>query len=178
LKVERVNRSTQRLLANIVSFQFGWFACVLGAARGYAWFGPVLVLVIAAAWLFAAARPLSLGLVLVLAGVVGWCWDSWLSVLGFIGYAPGPLPAPFAPLWILALWVLFGTTLDVSLRWLRGKWWLAALLGAVSGPLAYLGGARLGALQLLQPTEAMCAQAVGFGLLLPALVALSRRCDA
>ncbi len=105
-------------------------------------------------------------------------WARLLAVLGFIGYAPGPLPAPFAPLWVLALWVLLGTTLDVSLRWLRGRWWLAALLGAVTGPLAYLGGARLGALQLLRPTEAICAQAIGFGLLLPALVALSRRCDA
>lgn len=170
--------SNQRVIANFVSFQAGWFACVLGAARGYAWFGPVLVLVIVAAWLFAAARPRSLAWVLGLGGVVGWCWDSWVSIMGFIGYAPGPLPAPFAPLWILALWVLLGTTLDVSLRWLRGKWWLAALLGAASGPLAYLGGARLGALQLLRPTEALCAQAIGFGLLLPALVALSRRFDA
>jgi len=173
-----MNRSTQRLLANIVTFQAGWFACVLGAARGNSWFGPLLVLAIAAAWLLAAARPLTLASVMLLAGVVGWCWDSWVSLLGFIGYAPGPVPAPFAPLWILALWVLFATTLDVSLRWLRGKWWLAAWVGAVSGPLAYLGGARLGALQLLHPTQAMCAQALGFGLLLPALVALSRRCDA
>ena len=173
-----MHRSTRLLLANIVTFQAGWFACVLGAARGYTWFGPVLVLVIATVWLLAAARPFSLALVLGLSGVVGWCWDSWLSILGFIGYAPGPLPAPFAPLWILALWVLLGTTLDVSLRWLRGRWWLAALLGAVTGPLAYLGGARLGALQLLRPTEALCAQAIGLGLLLPVLVALSRRCDA
>jgi hypothetical protein len=173
-----VPRSTQLLLANIVSFQAGWFACVLGAARGYTWFGPVLVLVIAAAWLLAAARPLSLALVLVLSGVVGWCWDSWLSVLGLIGYGPGPIPAPFAPLWILAMWVSLGTTLNVSLRWLRGQWWLAAFLGAVSGPLAYLGGARLGALQLLRPTEALCAQAIGLAVLLPALVALSRRGDA
>ncbi len=171
-------RSTQLLLANIITFQVGWFACVLAAARGDTWFGPLLVLLIAAAWLLAAPRPSALALVIALSGIVGWCWDSWLSVLGFIGYAPGPLPPPFAPLWILALWVLLGTTLHISLRWLRGKGWQAALLGAATGPLAYLAAARLGALQLLRPTAAMCAEAIGFGLLLPLLVALSRRCNA
>ena len=171
-------RSTQLLLANIVSFQVGWFACVLGAARGDRWLGPLFVLLIAAAWLFAAPRPRALAWVIALSGIVGWCWDSWLSLLGFIGYATGPVPAPFAPLWILALWVLLGTTLPISLRWLRGKGWQAALLGAATGPLAYLGGARLGALQLLRPTAALCAEAIGFGLLLPLLVALSRRCNA
>jgi len=171
-------RSTQLLLANIVSFQVGWFACVLGAARGYTWFGALMVLPIAAAWLLAAPRPRALALVIGLSGIVGWCWDSWLSVLGFIGYAPGPFTQPFAPLWILALWVLLGTTLHISLRWLRGKWWQAALLGAATGPLDYLGGARLGALQLLRPTAALCAEAVGLAVLLPLLVALARRCNA
>ena len=174
----REARAMPLLLANIVGFQAGWFACVLGAARGDIWFGPALVLVIAAAWVLAAPRPKALVLVLALSGIVGLCWDSWLSVLGFIGYPPGPLPPPLAPLWILALWVLLGTTLHVSLRWLRGKWWQASLLGAATGPLAYLGGARLGALQLLRPTAALCAEAVGLAVLLPLLVALSRRCNA
>jgi hypothetical protein len=55
---------------------------------------------------------------------------------------------------------------------------LAGLLGAMLAPLAYFGGARLGALQLLQPQLALLAQAAGWALLLPLLVALARRCDA
>jgi hypothetical protein len=166
------------LLANIISFQAGWFACVLGAARGWTWSGPLLVAAIAAAWLLAAPRPRALALVLALTGIVGLCWDSWLAVLGLIAYRPGPLSPPLAPLWILALWVLFATTLHISLRWLRDRVWPAALLGAMAAPLAYWGGARLGALQLLQPQLALLAQAAGWALLLPLLVALARRCDA
>jgi hypothetical protein len=30
-----------RLLVNFVAFQLGWFACVLGAAQGLPWLGPV-----------------------------------------------------------------------------------------------------------------------------------------
>jgi hypothetical protein len=170
--------STPLLLANIVSFQAGWFACVLGAARGWWWLGPLLVAATAGAWLLVAPRPRGLAVLLALTGIVGLCWDSWLAVLGLIAYPPGPLSPPLAPLWILAMWVSFATTLQVSLRWLRGRLWLAGLLGAVLAPLAYFGGARLGALQLAQPQLALLAQAAGWALLLPALVSLARRCDA
>ncbi|MDE2251246.1 MAG: DUF2878 family protein, partial [Gammaproteobacteria bacterium] len=115
-----------------------------------------------------------------LTGMVGWCWDSALVVLGLIAYRPAPAPASLslAPLWILALWVLFATALPISLRWLRGRWWQACLLGALAAPLAYFGGARLGALQLVRPWPALLAQAAGWALLLPLLVDLARRCDA
>jgi hypothetical protein len=174
----RAQIPTPLLLANIISFQIGWFACVLGAARGWTWQAPLLVVALAAAWLLVAPRPRGLALVLALTGVVGLCWDSALAVLGLIAYRPGPLTPPLAPMWILAMWVLFATTLQVSLRWLRGRWWFAGLLGAALAPLAYLGGERLGALQLLQPQVALLAQAAGWALLLPALVALAGRCDA
>jgi hypothetical protein len=39
-------------------------------------------------------------------------------------------------------------TLRHSLGWLRGRWLVGAVLGAVGGPLAYLGGESLGALIL------------------------------
>jgi hypothetical protein len=174
----RADISTPLLLANIVSFQAGWFACVLGAARGWWWLGPLLVAAIAGAWLLVAPRPRGLALLLALTGIAGLCWDSALAYLGLIAYPPDLLSPPLAPSWILAMWVLFATTLHISLRWLRGRPLLAGLLGAMLAPLAYFGGARLGALQLLQPQLALLAQAAGWALLLPLLVALARRCDA
>ena len=47
-----------------------------------------------------------------------------------------------APAWILALWVTFALTFTQSLRWLQSHLRMAALLGLVGGPLAYLGAAR------------------------------------
>ena len=64
---------------------------------------------------------------------------------GWLEYPSGILLSNTAPHWIVAMWVLFASTLNVSLRWLRGRWALATLLGAVAGPLAYYGGAGLGA---------------------------------
>ncbi len=37
-----------RLLLNFAAFQIGWFACVLGAANGFPWLGPVVVAAVVA----------------------------------------------------------------------------------------------------------------------------------
>jgi hypothetical protein len=55
-------------------------------------------------------------------------------------------PPWLSPPWMAALWPNFVTTLHTSLGWLAGRYRLAALLGAVGGPLSYYAGARLGAL--------------------------------
>ena len=165
---------TPQLLLNLLTFQAGWFACVLGAAHGRPLFGVLTVAAIAVIWLIAAPRPLALAQLLALTALVGFCWDSWLSVFGLVSYPPGPL-TPFAPLWIVAMWLLLATTLHLSMRWLQERWLWAAALGAVAAPLSYLAGARLGALNLLQVQPALLAQSLGWALLLPALLRLARR---
>ena len=163
------------LLLNFVTFQAGWFACVLGAAHGRPELGVVAVALIAAGWLVAAPRPRALAMLLLITGVVGLCWDSWLTVFGLVAYRPGPLTPPLAPWWILALWVLLATTLHRSMRWLQSGLLLPAVLGAIAAPLSYLAGARLGALTLVQLRPALLAQAAGWAVLLPALLRLARR---
>jgi hypothetical protein len=169
---------TPRVLINVALYQAGWFACVLGAARDRSGLGIAIALLVVGGGLLAAPRPGALLQLTALTGVVGYSWDSWLSVSGLIGYLPGPLSPPLAPLWILALWLLFSTTLQVSLRWLQPKPWLAALLGALAAPLAYYAAARLGALTLPRMLPALSAQAAGWALLLPLLLRLARRLDA
>jgi len=169
---------TPRVLINVALYQAGWFACVLGAARGRPGLGMAVAVLVVGGWLLVAKRPGALLQLILLTAVVGYSWDSWLSVTGLIGYLPGPLSPPLAPLWILALWLLFATTLQVSLRWLQSQPGLAALLGAAAAPLAYYGAARLGALNLPRMLPALGSQAAGWALLLPSLLRLARRLDA
>jgi Protein of unknown function (DUF2878) len=173
-----VRSGTSGVLINVVLYQVGWFACVLGAARDRAGWGIALAMLIVCGGLLIAPRPSALAQLTVLTGVVGYSWDSWLAVLGLIRYSPGPLTPPLAPLWILALWLLFSTTLHISLRWLQSRLGLAALLGALAAPLAYFAAARLGALTLPHTLPALGAQAAGWALLLPLLLCLARRLDA
>jgi hypothetical protein len=173
-----VRPGTSRVLINVAIYQAGWFACVLGAERDRSGLGIAVALLIVFGWLLAAPRPSALAQLIVLTGVVGYSWDSWLSVLGLIRYSSGPVSPPLAPLWILALWLLFSTTLPISLRWLQSKLRLAALLGALAAPLAYFAAARFGALTLPHLLPALGAQAAGWALLLPLLLCLAKRLDA
>jgi hypothetical protein len=75
------------------------------------------------------------------------------------------------------MWVLFASTLNVSLRWLRGRWLTAAVLGAAAGPLAYYAGAQLGGVVISDPLFAMAALAVGWASFMPLLIKLSTRLD-
>lgn len=49
------------------------------------------------------------------------------------------------PLWLWGIWVAFVASFDLSLSFLKGRLWLASLLGAVSGTASYVAGMKLGA---------------------------------
>jgi hypothetical protein len=73
------------------------------------------------------------------------------------------------------MWALLATTLNVSMRWLHGRPWSAAAFGALGGPLAYWAGARLGAVEIPDVAAALTAQAIGWAVMMPALMALALR---
>ena len=98
-------------------------------------------------------------------------WLNWLQ------YSSGILIPNTAPYWIVLMWGLFATILNVSLRWLRGRWLIAAIAGGLGGPLAYYGGHRLGALEFGDQNAALIALALGWAVVTPILVALSERFD-
>ncbi len=165
------------MIANVVLFQAGWFACVLGAARGEAWIGVAAAAAVVAWHGLRAARTRTEIALIAITILIGALWDSAVSLLGWINYAPQERVHEFAPLWILAIWALFATTLNVSMRWLKQRLKLALLLGAVGGPLSYWAAERLGAVQFVEPLAAVTALAVGWGLIMPALMLLSRVWD-
>ncbi len=104
----------------------------------------------------------------------GLAWDSLLvqgHLVVFASHAPFPA---LAPLWILALWAQLGTILREPLRWLHERLWVAAALGAAGGAAAYAAAARLGACEFPDISRGLLALALGWAVILPALVALAR----
>jgi len=67
--------------------------------------------------------------------------------------------------------------LNVTLRWLKRRPLLAAGLGAVFGPLSFLGGVRLGAARFVDEPAALAALAAMWALLMPLVMAVSDRLD-
>ena len=168
--------SALRLGVNILLFQAAWLCAVGGAAAGRDWLGPAAALAVVAWHACTAARSMrELAGVLAVAAL-GFVWDSVPAAAGLIEYR-GRAVGAAAPYWIATLWLSFATTFNVALRWLRGRWILGMLLGAVVGPLCYLAGEALGALQLVVMPGALLAQAAAWAVLLPFMVALAGRFD-
>ena len=155
------------MIANFVLFQAGWFACVLGAAHGYALEGALAAALIVLGHVVHAAQPAREALLALVAAAVGLAFESLLVAAGLVRVEH--------LYWLVALWALFATTLNSSLRALQTRPWLAALFGALGGPLAYYAGARFGALEFLQPAAMLAALAVGWALATPSLAFLARR---
>ena len=160
---------------NFLLFQGAWLACVLGGAQGLPWVGPAAVAAVAAWHLARAGDATSEAGLLLLAAAVGTVFDSALVATGWLVYPSGQWHALMAPYWIIALWVAFATTLNVSLDWLKGRPALCVAFGALGGPLAYFAGSRLGGVSFTEPAAALIALGVGWAVLTPALVAASRR---
>lgn len=133
-------------LINFVSFYVGWVACVGGAGRGMTLVGPLVVAALLAGQLALKPHPAREALLIVATGLLGWVVDTAQALAGVFSF-PATSPAPWlCPLWLVAVWMIFATTLTSSMRRLRGRYILAAVFGAVGGPLSYYYGLRLGAI--------------------------------
>lgn len=165
------------ILTNILAFKIGWIASVLGAANELPLLGPAVVLGAIAIHLRTANEPARELMLIVSTGAIGAAWDSVMVVAGWVSYPTGTLIAGFAPYWILAMWMLFATTLNMTFRWLQSKLALAGLLGAIFGPLSYVAGAKTGAIVIDEFVVTMVALAVAWSLLLPGLLLLATRLD-
>lgn len=147
--------------------QIGWFACVLGAAWGLPWLGPIVVAVLVVLHLLYSRswrRDVALMAALAMYGVI---FETLLVRSGWMGYE-GMVVAGFAPPWIVALWIHFGTMRHALLRVLYRRPVIAALIGAIGGPVAYAGGAALDAAEMAPPPwRAMVAIGAAWAVVTP-----------
>ncbi len=162
------------MLSNIICFQLGWFSCVLGAASDHAWLG-VLASICLIAWhLKVSNNWIGEGYLIILAMLIGFVFDFLPLNFGWISFESLALwPDHIPPPWMIFLWGMFATTLNVSLNWLKTRSIVAMLLGALAGPLAYWGGARLGALEIVDFSAAMIYLSIGWAVAVPALLKIA-----
>jgi len=177
-RVARWARPTRTIqFTNFVVFQAAWFAAVLGAAHRSPLWGTAGV-VAAIAWhLAVSARPAQEARLVGIACLIGLLVESANAWLGNVAYPSGQPDPHFAPYWMVALWGLLAIALNVTMRWLKGRYWLAALLGAVAGPASFASGVKLGGAEFMHAGPALVTMAFTWGLLMPALMWLSMHFD-
>jgi len=154
-------------LINAVLFQLNWFACVVGGTNDQLWW-PLLTL--SGMLLQSARSEYRRTDVYLVTGVaaIGLVLDTFWIQIGILDFSTGDL----APVWIVMMWMGVALTINHSLQWLQGLPILGGVLAAFSAPLCYLGGARLGAVQV--DPQGLLLIAVTWFLLFSGLFTLAR----
>ena len=165
------------VLLNAIAFKVAWLSTIFGGANELPMLGPLAVMIAVGLHLWFAAEPHRELTLVAITGAIGLAWDSVIVSAGWMSYPSGTFIAGLAPYWILGMWMLFATTLNVTFRWLHSRMLLAAVMGAVFGPLSYMAGSAAGAVQLNNPTAVYITLSVSWALLMPGLLMLARQLD-
>jgi len=160
-------KGKHEILVNFILFQVGWFSCVLLAAQKLSEIGIVVAILIVGIQIFLSENRKNLLILLFIVTLIGSSWDSVMTSLDILVFDSGMIASFLAPGWIIAMWLMFATTLNISFHWLFGRYWLAMLLGAICGPLTYQAGAAMGAVVITDDLLANITIATGWALLMP-----------
>ena len=159
--------SQKQIVVNFVLFQIGWFSCVLMAAQGLPEVGIVIAMLLVFVQFFLAENRKNLFILIAIVTLIGSTWDSVMTSTGILVFEAGMIVSFLAPGWIVTMWLMFATTLNISFRWLFGRYRLAILLGAICGPLTYQAGAAMGAVVIPDNLLANTVIALGWAILMP-----------
>jgi hypothetical protein len=163
----------RQTLKNLVLFKLGWLACVGFAAAGKPLLATAAVAVVALLHLVSVPVVVKEALLLMAAALIGLAWESLLVATGLLIYPGYEGSGILAPYWIVAMWVLFATTINYGLKWVKKNWTIAIVAGLTGGPLAFYGGASMGAVEFSHTLLALAVIGAGWALLLPLLVLIS-----
>ncbi|MGP1718156.1 MAG: DUF2878 domain-containing protein [Methylophilus sp.] len=161
--------SNKLIIFNFIAFQLLWWACVLSAKPGLTLTVFVAVVLFTAAHLQWIERWQQV-LPIFIAAMLGCILDQIGYTMGWVAFEYHHAWISHIPLWMVALWLAFATTLNVSMRWLQRKLVLAAVLGAIFGPLAYLGAVQLGVVKLPSPIASLAWVALEWAIAMPLLL--------
>ena len=164
-----------RRIVNVIVFQSAWFATVLGAANHMPWLGVVVVPIALALHLTLSPNWRPELMLALAAAVTGFFIDSVLIAAGAFSPIPYVLTLPFSSLWMVMLWINLATTMNVSMAWLRGRYALGTVFGAIGGPMAYYSGAKLGAMTHIPGTTGLIGIGIAWAIAFPLLLIVNER---
>ena len=132
-------------LISIVLLYVSWYVTVAGAAQGLTYPGLLINGFIAIRYLYDKQFRSSEMIFLLVTSVIGSLFDCINPYFGFVSFEAVSKVGMY-PVWLISLWVAFNTSYADLFSWLKGKVILAAVIGAVGGPLSFYAGSSLGAL--------------------------------
>lgn len=167
------NPFLNRTFSTII-FYVGWIVCLREATLEHSYYGLLLVVSFLVYFLYYSTCRKADALLLVLVLLMGPLSDILYAQLGLLYYhSMHSLSGWFPPLWVFILWSLFAANIHLF-SWLKDRWWLAVLLGALGGPISYLSVVRLGGASILKSLPLTYATIGGaWAILLPLFIWLN-----
>lgn len=165
------------LLASLLLWKGAWLAAVIGAGRGSPLVGSIIAAGLVAISLGRRRAPPREIAFILAAAAAGFAIDSALVLADRLSIPESARLGAPSTVWMALLWSNLAAHLAPGslFGWLASRPALSAALGAASGPLAYLGGAALGAVTFPEDRlVSIAALAAVWGLAFPALFRLRR----
>ena len=136
-------------IINFMFYQTAWFVTIFSAANGKPYIGVLFTLI----WMIAHLSFIKLNRdeevkLLVFSALLGYILESLLVITNIVSYPEQAQFGMVVPFWMVALWINLAATINFSLSWLKTRYVVASLLGAIAGPLAYSAGAMIGAITI------------------------------
>ncbi|MEK7299275.1 MAG: DUF2878 domain-containing protein [Candidatus Margulisiibacteriota bacterium] len=166
-------RNLAIMVWNFIGYQLVWAAVIYGAHMHEWPFGISAGIIFVAIHFLLSTQRLKDLLVMVSVMMIGLILDK-IGIFFHLYYFIDKDEIRYFPLWLPILWGSFALTLEYSLAWLQNRLVLAGLLGAIFGPLAYLGPAKMRLAIMPHAAVTMAILAVMWFFLMPALMALIR----
>ena len=163
-------------LINFVLFQVAWFAGILGASNQMSHLGVAIILLCLGIhfWRLPKQEMKHEALLVARCLALGFVIDSGLIQTQLMTYASAGPIGGISPLWMCLLWAALAITLNHSLAWLKKSYWLAAILGGITGPLSYLAGIKLGAGSMPNQSITLTVLALIWAIVMPLMVKWSK----
>ena len=144
-----INTKPSSKLVNLVCFKVSWVVTVYGAIQGAPWLGLLWVLGWITVFFLWQKQDKREWIFLLGCAAIGYILDSVLILTGYIKFPIEVQYGFLSPLWMIALWLNMAATFRYALGWLRNRFFLGAIIGMILGPVAYVGGEKLGGIQLV-----------------------------
>lgn len=161
-----LNKNSRNLLA-FISFNLGWWVCMIGAKTGWPLAGPIYCVFALGLHFWAFPKPRAEFAFVLIMALIGSILDSALINFGLFQFRP--IPLDIAPPWLIAMWALFAMTMETS-ELLRKRIWLLMLISAVTAPLSYFAGEAMGKVIYARPLwMSLPIHAVIWAFLMPGL---------
>lgn len=142
-----MNSKNTFLFINGIIFYTYWWLSIWGASIGNFYIGPAVAVSYFILHFIIVKDKFKEFKNLLFCVFIGFIFESILLYLGFLEYK-SMMNSSVIPIWVIILWAGYSLTVFHSFQYIKGRYFLSLIIGALFAPLIHISGAKTGAVVL------------------------------